>query len=57
MECTPVQQRTRPHADTRPEQRYDRWDEPRGRQRSPGRHWEKWSHENQWEKEDEPESA
>ncbi len=28
-----------------------------GRQRSPGRHWEKWSHENQWEKEDEPESA
>ncbi len=45
------------HADTRPEQRYDRWDEPRGRQRSPGRHWEKWSHENQWEKEDEPESA
>ncbi len=46
-----------PHADTRPEQRYDRWDEPRGRQRSPGRHWEKWSHGNQWEKEDEPESA
>ncbi len=45
------------HADTRPEQRYDRWDGPRGRQRSPGRHWEKWSHENQWEKEDEPESA
>ncbi len=45
------------HADTRPEQRYDRWDEPCGRQRSPGRHWEKWSHENQWEKEDEPESA
>ncbi len=29
----------------------------RGRQRSPGRHWEKWRHENQWEKEDEPESA
>ncbi len=50
------------HADTRPEQRYDRWDEPRGRQRSPGRHWEKsWdqarSHENQWEKEEEPDSA
>ncbi len=45
------------HADTQPEQRYDRWDGPRGRQRSPGRHWEKWSHENQWEKEDEPESA
>ncbi len=50
------------HADTRPEQRYDRWDEPRGRQRSPGRHWEKsWDqarpHENQWEKEEEPDSA
>ncbi len=50
------------HADTRPEQRYDRWNGPRGRQRSPGRHWEKsWdqarSHENQWEKEEEPDSA
>ncbi len=50
------------HADTRPEQRYDRWDGPRGRQRSPGRHWEKsWDqarpHENQWEKEEEPDSA
>ncbi len=50
------------HADTRPEQRYDRWDEPRGRQRSPGRHWEKsWDqarpHENQWEEEEEPDSA
>ncbi len=29
------------HADTRPKQRYDRWDGPRGRQRSPGRHWDK----------------
>ncbi len=50
------------HAGTRPKQRYDRWDEPRGRQRSPGRHWDKsWDqagpHENQWEKEEEPESA
>ncbi len=29
------------HADTRPKPRYDRWDGPRGRQRSPGRHWDK----------------
>ncbi len=29
------------HAGTRPKQRYDRWDGPRGRQRSPGRHWDK----------------
>ncbi len=50
------------HADTRPEQRYDRWDGLRGRQRSPGRHLEKsWDqarpHENQWETEEEPDSA
>ncbi len=50
------------HAGTRPEQRYDRWDGPRGRQRSPGRHWDKsWDqarpHENQWEREEEPDSA
>ncbi len=29
------------HAGTRPKQRYDRWDGPRGRQCSPGRHWDK----------------
>ncbi len=29
------------HAGTRPKQRYDCWDGPRGRQRSPGRHWDK----------------
>ncbi len=29
------------HAGTRSKQRYERWDGPRGRQRSPGRHWEK----------------
>ncbi len=29
------------HADTRPKQRHDRWDGPRGHQRSPGRHWDK----------------
>ncbi len=50
------------HAGTRPKQRNDRWDGPRGRQRSPGRHWDKsWDqarpHENQWEKEEEPESV
>ncbi len=50
------------HAGTRPEQRYDRWDGPRGRQRSPGRHWDKsWDqarpHENQWEREEVPDSA
>ncbi len=43
------------HAGTRPKQRYDCWDGPRGRQRSPGRHWEKSSdqsrpHENHWER-------
>ncbi len=43
------------HAGTRPKQRYDRWDGPRGRQRSPGRHWDKsWDqarpHESQWER-------
>ncbi len=45
------------HADTRPEQRYDRWDEPRGRQRSP---WTTLGEVVSWEsvgKEDEPESA
>ncbi len=50
------------HAGTRPKQRYDRWDGPRGRQRSPGRHWDKsWDqarpHESQWEKKKEPDSA
>ncbi len=39
----------------RPKQRYDRWDGPRGRQRSPGRHWDKsWDQarpqERQWER-------
>ncbi len=29
------------HAGTRPKQRYDRWDGPRGCQRSPERHWDK----------------
>ncbi len=29
------------HAGTRSKPRYERWDGPRGRQRSPGRHWEK----------------
>lgn len=43
------------HAGTRSKQRYERWDGPRGRQRSPGRHWEKsWDQsrpqENQWER-------
>ncbi len=43
------------HAGTRPKQRYDRWDGPRGRQRSPGRHWDKsWDQarpqERQWER-------
>ncbi len=43
------------HAGTRPKQRYDRWDGPRGHQHSPGRHWEKsWDqskpHENHWER-------
>ncbi len=43
------------HADTRPKQRYDRWDGPRGRQRSPGRHWDKsWDqagpHESPWDR-------
>ncbi len=43
------------HAGTGPKQRYDRWDGPRGRQRSPGRHWDKsWDqvrpHEGQWER-------
>ncbi len=33
------------HAGTRPTQRYDRWDGPHGRQRSPGQHWDKsWDH-------------
>ncbi len=50
------------HAGTRPKQRYDCWDGPRGRQRSPGRHGDKsWDqarpHENQWEREEEPDSA
>ncbi len=45
------------HAGTRPKQRYDCWDGPRGRQRSPGRHGDKsWDqarpHENQWEREE-----
>ncbi len=43
------------HAGTRPKQRYDRWDGPRGRQRSPGRHWDKsWDqarpHESPWDR-------
>ncbi len=43
------------HAGTRSKQRYERWDGPRGRQRSPGRHWEKtWDqsrpHESHWER-------
>ncbi len=43
------------HAGTRPKQRYDRWDGPRGRQHSPGRHWDKsWEQarpqERQWER-------
>ncbi len=43
------------HTGTRPKQRYDRWDGPRGHQRSPGRHWDKsWDqsrpHESQWER-------
>ncbi len=43
------------HAGTRPKQWYDRWDGPRGRQRSHGRHWDKsWDHarphESQWER-------
>ncbi len=41
------------HAGTRPKQRYDHWDGPRGRQHSHGRHWDKsWDqarpHESQW---------
>ncbi len=43
------------HAGTRSKQRYERWDGPRGLQRSPGRHWEKtWDqsrpHESHWER-------
>ncbi len=43
------------HAGTRSKQRYECWDGPRGRQRSPGRHWEKtWDqsrpHESHWER-------
>ncbi len=43
------------HAGTRPKQRYDRWDGPRGRQHSPGRHWDKsWDqarhHESPWDR-------
>ncbi len=43
------------NAGTRPKQRYDRWDGPRGRQRSPGRHWDKsWDqarpHESPWDR-------
>ncbi len=43
------------HAGTRSKQRYDRWDGPRGHQRSTGRHWDKsWDqarpHESQWER-------
>ncbi len=43
------------HAGTRSKQRYERWDGPRGRQRSPGRHWEKtWDQsrprESHWER-------
>ncbi len=43
------------HAGTRSKPRYERWDGPRGRQRSPGRHWEKtWDqsrpHESHWER-------
>ncbi len=41
------------HAGTRPKQRYDRWDGPRGRQHSPGRHWDKswegWPSKASWE--------
>ncbi len=47
------------HAGTRSKQRYERWDGPRGRQRSPGRHWEKtWDqsrpHKSHWERSLEP---
>ncbi len=50
------------HAGTRPKQRYDRWDGPRGRQRSPGRHWDKsWDQagpqERQWERSRKPKRA
>ncbi|XP_043078292.1 uncharacterized protein LOC122327164 [Puntigrus tetrazona] len=43
------------HAGTRPKQRNGRWEGPRERQRSPGRHWEKsWDssrpQEGQWER-------
>ncbi len=43
------------HAGTRPKQRYDRLDGPRGRQRSPGQHWDKsWDQarpqESHWER-------
>ncbi len=43
------------HPGIRPKQRYDRWDGPRGHQRSPGQHWDKsWDqarpHESQWER-------
>ncbi len=43
------------HAGTQPIQRYDRWDEPRGRQTSLARHWDKsWDqarpHESPWDR-------
>ncbi len=43
------------HTGIRLKQRYDRWEGPRGRQRSPVRHWDKsWDqarpHESQWER-------
>ncbi len=43
------------HAGTRHKQRYDRWDGLRGRQHSPGRHWDKsWDqarpHESPWDR-------
>ncbi len=39
--ATPPNRERDSHAGTRPKQRYDRWDGPRGCQRSPGRHWDK----------------
>ncbi|XP_016407633.1 uncharacterized protein LOC107739903 [Sinocyclocheilus rhinocerous] len=53
---TPSSNRERDsHAGTRPKQRNNRWDGPRGRQHSPGRHWEKpWDQsrprETQWDR-------
>ncbi len=53
--ATPFNRERDSHAGTRPKQRYDRWDGPRGHQRSPGRHWDKsWDqarpHESQWDR-------